>query len=78
MKSQGRKADIRCPVCGSGHRIVTDSRSKENRGEPFIRRRIMCDNGHRYSTYERPAWAWTQEEDKKEIIKRIKELIGKL
>lgn len=78
MKSQGRKADIACPVCNSKHRIVLDSRSKPGGGEPFIRRRIQCANGHRYSTYERPAWAWERHDQLVETIKQLKELVRKL
>lgn len=78
MKSQGRKAEIPCPVCNSKHRIVLDSRSKPNGGEPFIRRRIQCANGHRYSTYERPAWAWEKHDHMQSLIDELKALVKRL
>lgn len=78
MKSQGRSADIPCPVCKSTHRIVVHSESCPGNGEPFIRRRVECDKGHRYTTYERPAWAWHREEDREQTIGKLKELIESL
>ncbi len=39
---------MRCPVCGILLSIVSDSRPKED----SIRRRRICSNGHRFTTYE--------------------------
>ena len=49
-------AGIPCPACGDTHSGVLDSRpsppSRGTAGQPTIRRRRICKNGHRYTTRE--------------------------
>ena len=44
---------MRCPFCGSDDTRVVDSRPAEEGGA--TRRRRECAEGHRFTTYERPA-----------------------
>lgn len=76
-KGAGRKTHIGCPKCNCRHRTVLDSRKLlgEGNGGPAIRRRVVCSRGHRYTTYERPAWAWTQEDGLKDKLKQLKEIL---
>lgn len=43
------KRSMNCPECGCNMLMVTDSRSYKRQ----IRRRRLCQNGHKFTTYER-------------------------
>lgn len=75
MSTKYKKSSIQCPVCGSKFRKVMDSRAKAGGEGAFIRRRVQCSRGHRYTTYERPAWAWTQEDELKEKLAQVKAIL---
>lgn len=42
---------MKCPTCGTGVTIVTDSR-EGNKFNGTVRRRRECKNGHKFTTYE--------------------------
>jgi hypothetical protein len=50
-KTWKERFGITCPSCGSRHSLLKDSRP--NREGDEIRRRRECENGHRFTTYER-------------------------
>ena len=79
-KGDARKTTIGCPQCNCRQRTVTDCRHMEGKpGEgPAIRRRIQCSKGHRYTTYERPAWAWEKEDGLKERLRQVKAILAGL
>ena len=78
---EGHRTPIKCPKCNCRARMVLDTRylgGEGGKGDPAIRRRIICSRGHRYTTYERPAWAWENYDGIDRKIHQLKELVRSL
>lgn len=57
LKEKGREWSLSmpCPECSCNVALVIDVRQVED----GIRRRRVCRNGHRYTTYERAERKWS-------------------
>jgi len=67
---------IACPTCGSPASHVVDSRGV--RASDYIRRRRVCESGHRFSTVETAVRETQKPQDAASIVRRIRFLVAEL